>query len=65
MARPQGPEVVEQTAVEVELDHFLRDNVYPALGNLRYSKLLTLIEDANHAHYGRGYLQGGRDERVV
>lgn len=53
-----------RTAVEVELDMYLQEIAYPALGQQRFGKLLDLIDRCATAHYGRGYMQGGRDEKA-
>lgn len=51
-----------RTTAEIELDLFLQETAYPALGQLKYGKLMELVEQYGMAHYGRGYVQGGRDE---
>lgn len=52
-----------RSSAEIELDHFLQEAVLPVIGQHRYSKLLELVDSYGTAHYGRGYVQGGRDER--
>ena len=52
-----------RSTAEIELDMFLQEAVLPVLGQHRYAKLLELVDTYGTTHYGRGYVQGGKDER--
>jgi hypothetical protein len=55
----------KRTMAEIELDNFMEEVVYPAIGQHRYSKLVELVDKSGMVHYGRGYMQGGKDERYI
>lgn len=65
MSKGEALEVARtRTTVEIELNNFLEEIVYPAIGQLRYGKLVELVDKCEAVHYGRGYIQGGKDEKA-
>lgn len=64
MSRGDGSSATAVRSIaEIELDLFLQEAVLPLLGQHKYGKLIELVDAYGVAHYGRGYMQGGRDER--
>jgi hypothetical protein len=64
LAKPEGiVEESDRSGLEIQLDEFIQENVLPVIGKIQYAKMLDLIDGYGKASYGRGYVQGGRDER--
>lgn len=60
----RGPlEDTPKSAAEISLQHLLETYVRGNVGNHVFARISNTLEEAQRSTYGRGYVQGSRDER--